>query len=289
MDEPNNPGRRSAVLAHMPRSAHYPMAESWWSWAGSNRRPCHCERHALPTELQPHSTLTTRMLGSGYSSRKSFYRTFTPMAETEFPSSRILVFAKAPVAGQCKTRLGRSLGMTRSANIHRQLVAHTLQTVTASQLAPAELYCAPAQAHPYFQHLARRFNLPLKTQSQGDLGQRMHRALKSNLQQSEAAIVIGTDCPELNSEHLRRSLVELHSGQDAVFIPTLDGGYALVGLSSSVPLIFQQVQWGSAIVMQQTRRRLHRAGLKWTELAPLNDVDERADYHRARRLGQLQA
>ena len=26
----------------------------WWSWSGSNRRPYHCERYALPTELQPH-------------------------------------------------------------------------------------------------------------------------------------------------------------------------------------------------------------------------------------------
>src|SRR5438552_4773519 len=28
-------------------------AESWWSQAGSNRRPPHCERGALPAELWP--------------------------------------------------------------------------------------------------------------------------------------------------------------------------------------------------------------------------------------------
>ncbi len=28
----------------------------WWSRGGSNSRPSHCERDALPTELRPHET-----------------------------------------------------------------------------------------------------------------------------------------------------------------------------------------------------------------------------------------
>src|SRR5437764_3724164 len=30
-----------------------PFCEKWWSQAGSNRRPPHCERGALPAELWP--------------------------------------------------------------------------------------------------------------------------------------------------------------------------------------------------------------------------------------------
>src|ERR1700692_4292296 len=30
-----------------------PKGEAWWSQAGSNRRPRHCERRALPAELWP--------------------------------------------------------------------------------------------------------------------------------------------------------------------------------------------------------------------------------------------
>src|SRR3954464_6137028 len=33
--------------------AHSREAEGWWSQAGSNRRPPHCERGALPAELWP--------------------------------------------------------------------------------------------------------------------------------------------------------------------------------------------------------------------------------------------
>src|SRR5690348_10479613 len=33
--------------------------EKWWSRQGSNLRPSHCERDALPTELRPHNDSET--------------------------------------------------------------------------------------------------------------------------------------------------------------------------------------------------------------------------------------
>jgi hypothetical protein len=35
------------------RSEGGDASEGWWSQAGSNRRPRHCERRALPAELWP--------------------------------------------------------------------------------------------------------------------------------------------------------------------------------------------------------------------------------------------
>src|SRR5437870_1325834 len=32
----------------------FPWTRKWWSGRGSNPRPSHCERDALPTELPPH-------------------------------------------------------------------------------------------------------------------------------------------------------------------------------------------------------------------------------------------
>ena len=32
-----------------------PLLDGWWSRWGSNPRPPHCERGALPTELLPHA------------------------------------------------------------------------------------------------------------------------------------------------------------------------------------------------------------------------------------------
>jgi YggT family protein len=43
---------RSSVLRGC--ATRSPKGEAWWSPAGSNRRPRHCERRALPAELWPH-------------------------------------------------------------------------------------------------------------------------------------------------------------------------------------------------------------------------------------------
>jgi glycosyltransferase A (GT-A) superfamily protein (DUF2064 family) len=59
----------------------------------------------------------------------------------------------------------------------------------------------------------------------------------------------------------------------------------LIGLArSSSAHLFENVAWGSATVMQETRLRLKRMGWRWTELATLWDVDRPEDLPRLRRL-----
>ncbi len=199
-------------------------------------------------------------------------------------SGRILVFAKAPISGSCKTRLGLKTGMNRAARIHKRLVHRTLITATNTRLSSVELHCAPGTRHPYFQHLSRQFSLPLRPQTKGDLGTRMQRAMRRSLMNSDATIIIGTDCPALLQTHLEQCFRELHKGIDAVFIPTTDGGYALIGLRRACPRIFSGIARGTDRVMGQTRSRLRRAGLHWTELPQLYDIDEYSDYLHAQRL-----
>src|ERR1700683_837042 len=57
---PKGATTRQASLGSRPESGGACRAEAgeasegWWSQAGSNRRPRHCERRALPAELWPH-------------------------------------------------------------------------------------------------------------------------------------------------------------------------------------------------------------------------------------------
>jgi hypothetical protein len=41
------------ALRATPGATRSPKGKAWWSQAGSNRRPRHCERRALPAELWP--------------------------------------------------------------------------------------------------------------------------------------------------------------------------------------------------------------------------------------------
>ena len=104
----------------------------------------------------------------------------------------------------------------------------------------------------------------------------MHRALARRLAARHPVLLIGTDAPGLDAAALRAAARAL-ADHDAVFVPALDGGYALVGLSRPQASLFNGVAWGTPRVMAQTRERVHRAGLRCAELPAVADIDEPAD------------
>ena len=213
-------------------------------------------------------------------SRRHVWRVFTGGA---IISCRILVFAKAPVPGRVKTRLVSALGEAGAAQLHRHLVERTLDTSSAAGVGAIELCCAPDTDDPYFVACAKRYRLSLGAQGEGDLGARMRRALERALAAGTPALLIGCDCPALTPAYLREAADALGGGSDAVFGPAEDGGYVLVGLARmpSAPL-FEDIAWGTATVMPETRVRLQHLGWRWQELATLWDVDRPEDLLRLR-------
>jgi len=195
----------------------------------------------------------------------------------------ILVFAKAPVPGEAKTRLIPALGAAGAAALHERLVDRALATAAAAAIGPVELCCAPDARHPALAALARRHGATLGEQGPGDLGDRMHAALSRALAAAPPAIVIGSDCPALTPEHLRAAAAALAGGEDAVLAPAEDGGYVLIGLAHPERSLFERIAWGGPTVLAETRGRLAAAGLRWREIATLWDVDRPEDLDRLRR------
>ncbi|TVP88599.1 MAG: glycosyltransferase, partial [Pseudomonadaceae bacterium] len=187
----------------------------------------------------------------------------------------LLIFAKAPISGQVKTRLIPALGADGACALYTRLLRHTLMQ-TAAWPGQRFLYCAPDTQHPTLLALAKAFNLQLRSQHGEDLGMRMHNALAEH---PGGALLIGTDCPELTCSHLHQAadaLVNRHS----VFLPSEDGGYVLVGQQSAHPAPFTDMRWSQPDVMAQSLLRLEAAGLS-TWLGPtLWDLDEPADLPR---------
>jgi len=189
----------------------------------------------------------------------------------------LIVFAKAPVPGLAKTRLIPALGADGAAQLAERLLAHTLAVAHSAGFDTIELCVTPDTAHPCFTRLANRHpGLVLSLQGEGDLGERMHRALVRRLASGAPVVLIGTDAPALDSEALRTAAAALQT-HDAVFVPALDGGYALVGLSRPAPTLFHGMPWSTAEVMAQTRARAQQTGLCWAELPPVADIDVAED------------
>ena len=191
-------------------------------------------------------------------------------------STAVIVFAKAPVPGLAKTRLAPALGETGAAALAERMLHHALAQATAADVGPVELCAAPDATHPALQAAAAEQGARLSEQGTGDLGLRMHRALARSLMRHGRALLIGTDAPSLDATVLRQAASALQE-HDAVFVPALDGGYALVGQRRADPRWFSDMQWSHDRVMEVTRERLRAAGVRWTELPPVADIDEPLD------------
>ncbi|HEX6530349.1 MAG TPA: TIGR04282 family arsenosugar biosynthesis glycosyltransferase [Burkholderiales bacterium] len=181
----------------------------------------------------------------------------------------IIVFAKAPLAGQAKTRLIPRLGAWRAARLHERLTRHAVRTAL---LTGDDVEVHGTRGHAFF----RSLEVPFRLQRGRDLGERMHRALARN----PGAILIGTDCPELTPADLRRAARFLSAGYDAVLAPAEDGGYALIALKKSRIEFFRGIAWSGERVYGDTVARL--AGYRWRALRRLWDVDRPHDLERVR-------
>jgi rSAM/selenodomain-associated transferase 1 len=188
----------------------------------------------------------------------------------------LVIFAKAPRPGMAKTRLIPALGADGAAALAERMLDHAAHAGAEAGTDTLEICASPDTSHPCFMRLAQAHGLSLTLQGAGDLGQRMDRAFQRVLARHGQALLIGTDAPALDAAMLARAGAVLHD-HDAVFVPALDGGYALVGLRAPQPSLFEGMTWSTARVMDDTCARLRAKGLRWAELPAVADVDEPAD------------
>ena len=191
-------------------------------------------------------------------------------------TTRIVILAKAPVAGLAKTRLIPALGAERAARLARRMLLHTLQEASAAAVGPVELCVTPHPSDPAWQGLPPLEGICWTAQVVGDLGVRMADAARRASAASEPVLLVGTDCPQLDAVYLRRAAELLHDS-DAVLYPTFDGGYVLLGLRRFDPRLFEQIPWSTAEVADRTVECVHELGWSLAVGGMLHDIDEPTD------------
>jgi rSAM/selenodomain-associated transferase 1 len=200
---------------------------------------------------------------------------------TKHADSVILIFAKAPVAGQVKTRLVPHLSAEQAAKLHVELTQNRLQMCTAAGLCDVQLWCSPNGDHPFFSACRQSYGVPLRTQQGHDLGERMSVAIKEMLQSYNKVIVIGTDAPALGVPAIESAIDQLDRC-DVVLVPAEDGGYVLIGAASHDDKLLASVPWGTKHVLASTLRNLDSLGLDYELLPECWDVDRPEDLQRYR-------
>jgi len=188
-------------------------------------------------------------------------------------STALIVFAKAPIPGEVKTRLCPPLDPDEAASLHGTLVLDAVER--AKGLPGASLYVAgaPDLTHPFFKVLEGRYGAKLLPQRGPDLGARMRWAMQDAFEQgAQEVLLTGTDLPTLPRADLVQALT-LVKRHDVVLGPTADGGYYLIGLRKMVPALFEGIAWSTPSVFAETKNKIEQAGLSLGLLPECRDLD----------------
>lgn len=202
---------------------------------------------------------------------------------------RVLVFARVPEPGRVKTRLIPALGADGAAALYLDLLDHVLAEVSRPPGLAVELWVDRAPVAAELEARAAAAGAALRLQAEGDLGRRMDQALRRVLGEGALPILVGSDLPGLRAAHLEAAARALREDAEAVFAPATDGGYGLVGLTRPMPELFTDMPWSTPAVMDETAARLAAAGVRWTRLEALWDVDAPEDLPRLAALARFRA
>jgi rSAM/selenodomain-associated transferase 1 len=160
--------------------------------------------------------------------------------------------------------LARDIGKAAALRVYRQLLDYHRREFRQADF-DVEWRYTPARAP--FRRLARN----CRAQPTGNLGERMRVIFAESFARGYRRVVmIGTDAPTMNRATVRAAF-RLLGKHRAVFQPTEDGGYALIGLREMVD-VFSNMPWSSDRLMAETRKRVACA-----ELPVTFDIDTAAD------------
>ena len=179
----------------------------------------------------------------------------------------LLIFARNPEPGKCKTRLAEDIGDEAALEIYRFLLRHTASVTSELPVDKRVCYADAIWENDIWDPRIYQKRL----QRGNDLGQRMHLSFQEGFADGyRKVIIIGTDLYDLDQADLEEAFKYLDNA-DYVLGPARDGGYYLLGMKRPDELIFRNKSWGSDRVLSQTLEDL--GDEKVVLLPEKNDID----------------
>jgi rSAM/selenodomain-associated transferase 1 len=188
------------------------------------------------------------------------------------PPNALIIFAKNPLHGKVKTRLAATIGADKALSIYKRLLLYTHSITEKIGFHKLVYYSDYIEVNDCW-----GCNYQKELQHGNDLGERMlnafYKVFKSN---TNKAIIIGTDCPQLTTTIIEEAFESLKEF-DVVIGPAADGGYYLLGMKEPHTQLFSNIQWSTDTVLEATLNLCKQLNLYYLLLPVLNDIDEEKD------------
>src|SRR5882724_9471019 len=208
------------------------------------------------------------------------------------------VMTKAPQAGRVKTRLVPPLTPEEAAELNKCFLRDTAAAISsaccrrpagdahASHSEAATAACGIAVYTPVGAESAYTDILPadfsLLPQRGDKFGERLYFAVEDLFKCGfDSVCLIDSDSPTVPAENFAESVELLSASEDRVVLgPSDDGGYYLIGMKTPHRHLFEQIDWSTERVLNQTMQRAADIGREVKLLPTGYDVDDDASLHR---------
>jgi rSAM/selenodomain-associated transferase 1 len=214
------------------------------------------------------------------------HRVLDPRKPTRIPKGlcALAVMTKAPRAGKVKTRLMPPLTPEEAAELNICFLRDTAEAIArvASEgfSRGIAVYTPVGSEGAYTGILPDEFELVAQ---RGDaFGERLTFATEDLFSLGfDSVCLIDSDSPTLPGRAFSEAVKILSGTEDTVVLgPSDDGGYYLIGLRNLHPSLFQNIDWSTERVLEQTIECAKKIDLKVHLLPTWYDVDDRATLHR---------
>jgi len=188
-------------------------------------------------------------------------------------NNALVLFAKAPIAGEVKTRLQPEITPENSARLQEAMIKDSISLMSEINNVEKIIYFLPIEKKYVFEKFIDGLPFHLNCQNGIDLGKKMENSFHDLFNKGFfRVVVIGTDSPTLPKEYISKAFIDLNNA-DMVIGPSIDGGYYLIGFKEKVLPVFSPVEWGSNKVLLQTEELIKKHNLKLSLLPIHYDID----------------
>ena len=195
----------------------------------------------------------------------------------------LAVMTKAPRAGQVKTRLVPPLTLAEAARLNTCFLRDTANAIaeaTGDIARGIAVYTPVGAAEAYIDLLPYDFDL-LPQRGNG-FGERLAAASEDLFRIGFASVcLIDSDSPTVSAECYTQAAKMLSVQNDRIVLgPADDGGYYLIGMKKNHRRLFEEIDWSTERVLDQTVQRATELNLAVEFLPTSYDVDDRATLRR---------